>query len=116
MTTRRIYLDYNASTPVDPAVSAVMKPFLTDHYGNPSRGHWASTGAKAAVETARSQVAAVLGCHNDEIVFTSGGSEANNLALKGVVFKLREEGLSRPASSIRRFSNRSGFFRGWACG
>jgi len=92
MTTRRIYLDYNASTPVDPAVSAMMKPFLTDHYGNPSSGHWASTGAKTAVETARSPVAAVLGCHNDEIVFTSGGSEANNLALKGVVFKLREEG------------------------
>jgi cysteine desulfurase len=92
MTTRRIYLDYNASTPIDPAVSAVMKPFLADHYGNPSSGHWASTGAKAAIETARSQVAALLGCHSDEIVFTSGGSEANNLALKGVVFKLRERG------------------------
>src|SRR5262249_52478617 len=92
MTPRRIYLDYNASTPIDPAVSAVMKPFLADHYGNPSSGHWASTGAKAAVETARSQVAAVLGCHSDEIAFTSGGSEANNLALKGVVLKLREKG------------------------
>ena len=92
MSMRRIYLDYNASTPIDPAVSAVMKPFLADHYGNPSSGHWASTGAKAAVETARSQVADLLGCHSDEIVFTSGGSEANNLAFKGVVFKLREKG------------------------
>jgi cysteine desulfurase len=92
MTTRRIYLDYNASTPIDPAVSAVMKPFLADHYGNPSSGHWASTGAKAAIETARGQVAGVLGCHSDEIVFTSGGSEANNLALKGMVFKLGEKG------------------------
>ncbi len=89
---RRIYLDYNASTPIDPVVSAAMKPFVTDHYGNPSSGHWASTGAKAAIETARGQVAAMLGCHSDEIVFTSGGSEANNLALKGVVFKLREKG------------------------
>lgn len=92
MSMRRIYLDYNASTPIDPAVSAVMKPFLADHYGNPSSGHWASTGAKAAVETARSQVADLLGCHSDEIVFTSGGSEANNLAFKGAVFKLREKG------------------------
>jgi cysteine desulfurase len=92
MTKRRIYLDYNASTPIDPVVSAAMMSFLVDHYGNPSSGHWASTGAKAAIETARSQVAAMLGCHSDEIIFTSGGSEANNLALKGVFFKLREKG------------------------
>ena len=92
MTARRIYLDYNASTPIDPAVVAAMRPFLTDHYGNPSSGHWASIEAKAALEMARSQVAALLGCHNDEIVFTSGGSEANNLALKGVLFALRGKG------------------------
>ena len=67
-------------------------PFLEDHYGNPSSGHWAATAAKAALETARGQVAALLGCHNDEIVFTSGGSEANNLALKGVFFALRDKG------------------------
>lgn len=89
---RRIYLDYNASTPIDPAVATAMRPFLVEHFGNPSSGHWASTGAKAALEMARNQVAALLGCHNDEIVFTSGGSEANNLALKGVFFKLREKG------------------------
>jgi cysteine desulfurase len=87
-----IYLDYNASTPIDPAVAAAMRPFLEEHFGNPSSGHWASTGAKEAVETARSQVAALLGCQNDEILFTSGGSEANNLALKGAFFKLRENG------------------------
>ncbi len=92
MTTRRIYLDYNASTPIDPAVAAEMRPFLEDHYGNPSSGHWAATAAKAALESARGQVAALLGCHNDEIVFTSGGSEANNLALKGVFFALRDKG------------------------
>ena len=89
---RHIYLDYNASTPIDPAVAAVMKPFLEDHYGNPSSGHWATTTATTALETARGQVAALLGCQNDEIVFTSGGSEANNLALKGVFFALREKG------------------------
>jgi cysteine desulfurase len=89
---QRIYLDYNASTPIEPTVAAAMKPFLEDHYGNPSSGHWAATTAKTALETARGQVAALLGCHNDEIVFTSGGSEANNLALKGVYFSLREKG------------------------
>ena len=89
---RRIYLDYNASTPIDPAVAAAMRPFLEDHYGNPSSGHWAATTAKIALETARGQVAALLGCQNDEIVFTSGGSEANNLALKGVFFPLHDKG------------------------
>ena len=92
MTMKRIYLDYNASTPIDPAVATAMNRFLEDHYGNPSSGHWASIEAKAALEAARGQVAAVLGCHDDEIVFTSGGSEANNLALKGVFFALREKG------------------------
>ena len=76
MTARRIYLDYNASTPVDPAVAAAMKPFLEDHYGNPSSEHWAATTAKTMLETARGQVAALLGCHNDEVVFMSGGSVA----------------------------------------
>ena len=89
---RRIYLDHNASTPVEPAVAAAMMPFLHDHYGNPSSGHWAANTAKTALETARGQVAGLLGCHDDEIVFTSGGSEANNLALKGVFFALRDKG------------------------
>jgi cysteine desulfurase len=89
---RRIYLDYNASTPIDPAVAAAMRPFIADHYGNPSSGHWAATEAKAALDSARAQVATLLGSQNDEIVFTSGGSEANNLALKGVFFALRDKG------------------------
>jgi cysteine desulfurase len=88
----RIYLDYNASTPIDPAVAAAMRPYLDLHYGNPSSGHWASAPAKTAVENARAQVAALLGSHSDEIIFTSGGSEANNLALKGVFFRLRDKG------------------------
>ena len=87
-----IYLDYNASTPTDPAVAAVMKPFLADHFGNPSRGHWAAAPAKAALEKARGQIAALLGCEVDEVVFTSGGSEANNLALKGAYLARRNSG------------------------
>jgi cysteine desulfurase len=87
---QRIYLDHNASTPIDPAVAAAMRTFLEGDHGNPSSGHWASSGAKIALEAARSQVAALLGCHDDEIVFTSGGSEANNHALKGMFFALRE--------------------------
>ena len=82
-----IYLDYNASTPIDPAVAAVMRPLLEEGYGNPSSGHWASAPAKAALDEARSRVAALLGCAADEIVFTSGGSEANNLALKGLFYQ-----------------------------
>jgi cysteine desulfurase len=81
-----IYLDYNASTPIDPAVAAAMRPFLLEAYGNPSSGHWAATPAKAALDRAREQVAALLGAAPDEIVFTSGGSEANNLAIKGTYF------------------------------
>jgi cysteine desulfurase len=88
----RIYLDYNASTPIDPAVADTMRPLLDDCHGNPSSGHWASAGAKAALDAARRQVARLLGCEHDEIVFTSGGSEANNLALKGIFFALRSKG------------------------
>ena len=88
----QIYLDYNASTPIDPAVAAAMRPFLGEAFGNPSSGYWASRPAKAALENARGQVAELLGCAPDEIVFTSGGSEANNLALKGTFFALRDKG------------------------
>ncbi len=87
-----IYLDYNASTPIDPAVAAVMRPLLEDAFGNPSSGHWASVPAKTALENARSQIAALLGSAPDEVVFTSGGSEANNLALKGAFFARRHKG------------------------
>ncbi|KAB2849575.1 MAG: cysteine desulfurase, partial [Hyphomicrobiaceae bacterium] len=89
---RRIYLDYNASTPTAPEVVAAMRPFLEDAYGNPSSLHWAGKPAREAVERARSQVARLLACDSGEIVFTSGGSEANNHALKGVAFALRDRG------------------------
>ena len=89
-TMKPIYLDYNASTPIAPEVVAEMEVYLRGHYGNPSSVHWASRGAHEAVETARMRVAKLLGCHADEIVFTSGGSEANNLALKGPFFRRRD--------------------------
>jgi cysteine desulfurase len=79
-----IYLDYNASTPIDPRVAAAMQQVMTTAFGNPSSPHWAGTPARDAVAAARGQVAALLGCAPREIVFTSGGSEANNLALKGL--------------------------------
>ncbi len=95
-----IYLDYNASTPVDPTVAAAMQPFLKESFGNPSSGHWASTPAKAALERARGEVAALLGAAPDEIVFASGGSEANNLAIKGTFFALNHQGAHIITSAI----------------
>ena len=87
-----IYLDYNASTPLDPKVAETMRALLDGPFGNPSSGHWASASAKAIIEKARAQVAALLGADPAEIVFTSGGSEANNMALKGSYFALRDKG------------------------
>jgi cysteine desulfurase len=89
---RRIYLDFNASTPIAPEVAKAMGPLLTDHYGNPSSRHWAGSPAKEAVERARAQVAGLLSCGPDEIVFTSGGTESNNHAIKGIFFALRDRG------------------------
>jgi len=89
---RKIYLDFNASTPIAPEALEAMQPFLTDHYGNPSSLHWAGIPAREAVEVARTQVSDLLGCDHGEVVFTSGGSEANNHALKGVFFANREKG------------------------
>jgi cysteine desulfurase len=81
-----IYLDYNASTPVEPRVAEAMRGAPEDGFGNPSSTHWAGVPARARLEHGRMQVAALLGCAPGEIVFTSGGSEANNLAIKGVFF------------------------------
>ncbi len=81
-----IYLDHNASTPIAPDVAAAIQAAITEGYGNPSSAHWAGAPARAMVEAARADVAALLGCAPDEIVFTSGGTESNNLALKGVFY------------------------------
>jgi len=86
MNAAQIYLDHNASTPIDASVRAAMAPYLAAAFGNPSSGHWAGVPAREAVEAARAQVAALLGCAPDEVVFTSGGTEANNAALTGVFF------------------------------
>lgn len=87
-----IYLDYNATTPIAPAVLEAMQPFLAEHYGNPSSGHALGRAGHDAVEEARGRVAALLGARSDEIVFTSGGTESNNLALKGIVFAAWQPG------------------------
>ena len=79
-----IYLDHNASTPVLPEVVDAMLPYLREHFGNPSSGHVFGQRARAAVESARSEVAALLACDASEVVFTSGGTEASNLAIRGV--------------------------------
>ncbi|MCK4754187.1 MAG: cysteine desulfurase [Calditrichia bacterium] len=89
---KKIYMDFNTSTPIEPGVAEAMKPFLTDHYGNPSSNHWAGIPAKEAVEHARGKVADLLGCLSEEIVFTSGGTESNNYAIKGVFFKNQSKG------------------------
>src|SRR5437867_8616241 len=81
-----IYLDYNATTPVDPSVTDAMLPYLREHFGNPSSTHEYGKAAHDAVERARAQVAALLGAQPDEIVFTGGGTEATNQALKGAIF------------------------------
>src|SRR5438093_8723887 len=79
-----IYLDNNATTPLLPAVWEAMRPFLTEVYGNPASAHRAGRRARQALEDARERVAAVLGAHPDEVIFTSGATEANNLALFGL--------------------------------
>ncbi|HEV3203083.1 MAG TPA: cysteine desulfurase family protein [Gemmataceae bacterium] len=81
-----IYLDYNATTPLDPAVLETMLPYLRDHFGNPSSSHVYGQTTHEAVERSRKQVADLLGAEPAEIIFTSGGTEASNHALKGVVF------------------------------
>src|SRR5436190_19619425 len=81
-----IYLDYNATTPIDPAVVEAMLPYLRDYFGNPSSTHSFGKTAHQAVAHARQQAAELLGAQPDEIVFTSGGSEASNQAIKGAVF------------------------------
>lgn len=95
-----IYLDYNATTPISPEVADAMRPFLDLYFGNPSSTHNYGIEAKIAVEKARSQVANLLGCNPDEIVFTSGGSESNNYAIKGAAFGNRSKGNHIITSSI----------------
>jgi cysteine desulfurase len=113
-----IYLDYNATTPIEPAVLAAMEPYLATHYGNASSGHAYGRTAHAAVHTAREQVAALLGCAPEELVFTAGGTESDNQAIIGVALAHRDRGdhlvtteIEHPAvlESCRYLERRLGF-------
>lgn len=112
---RQIYLDYNATTPIAPSVQEAMLPFLAEHYGNPSSSHSLGRASHEAVEDARAEVAASIGADTDEIVFTSGGTESNNLALKGILMRdsaaagghlvitaLEHPAVTRPAKFLER--------------
>ena len=87
-----IYLDHNATTPVLPEVLEALLPFMRERFGNPSSIHWAGRMVKGALEEAREQVAGLVGCDGSELVFTSCGTEASNMAIKGVVSALRDRG------------------------
>lgn len=97
---KAIYLDYNATTPLDPLVAQEMMPFLSDLFGNPSSIHEYGVKTKLAVEKARKQVATFLGSGINEIIFTSGGSESNNYALKGIAYAHPSKGNHIITSSI----------------
>ena len=112
-----IYLDYNGTTPHDPEVIAAMRPFLENEFGNPSSSHWYGIRPKRAVEAARRQVAALLGCMSEEVFFTSGGTESNNHAIKGMARALRGKGRHIVTSTVEhpavievcRYLEREGF-------
>ncbi|MDO8620558.1 MAG: cysteine desulfurase family protein [bacterium] len=93
---KRIYMDYASTTPLDPRVGKVMEPFFTKSFGNPSSIHAEGVVAKKALDNARTNVARCLEAHADEIVFTSGGTEANNLAIFGVVNFFTRSDLVKP--------------------
>ena len=84
---RKVYFDHNATTPVHPEVAAAVQPFLGDLFGNPSSIHWAGRDVRKAVEDARGEIASFYGCRPLEVVFTSSGTEADNLGVKGVAYR-----------------------------
>jgi cysteine desulfurase NifS len=100
MPQKPIYLDYNATTPIDPLVAEAMLPYLYSRFGNPSSSHAFGAEAKEAVEQARRQIAKMLGCLPEEIIFTSSGTESNNMALKGTAMEESERGNHLITSSI----------------
>ena len=97
---KKIYLDYAATTPTDPEVLKIMLPYFTDRFGNPSSIHSFGQEAKAAIEKAREEIASFLGAKQDEIIFTSGGSESDNFAIKGVAYANKHKGNHIITSSI----------------
>ncbi|MCZ6817258.1 MAG: cysteine desulfurase family protein [Planctomycetota bacterium] len=95
-----IYLDYNATTPIDPGVAESMRPFIEEHFGNPSSGHPIGHTARVAIERARASVASLIGGSPEEIVFTSGGTEASNWAIRGVAESLESRGRHIVTSNV----------------
>jgi cysteine desulfurase len=95
-----IYLDYNATTPIAKQVYEAMLPYIQNHFGNPSSVHTFGSTAKSAVEKARQQVASLINCDPSEIIFTSGGTESNNFALRGIAFANKHKGNHILTSSI----------------
>jgi len=90
--TKPIYLDYNGTTPHDPEVISAMRPYLEEEFGNPSSSHQFGAKPRQAVLMAREQIASLLNCRPQEIIFTSGGTESNNFAIKGIARTCREKG------------------------
>src|SRR3989344_377579 len=103
----RTYLDYAATTPLDPRVEKAMQPFLREEFGNPSSIHAEGVAAKKALDNSRASVARALEAHADEIVFTSGGTESNNLAIHGVL-----SSLSSLSSATENRYDRTYFLKG----
>ncbi|MCK5820906.1 MAG: selenide, water dikinase SelD [Bacteroidales bacterium] len=95
-----IYLDYNATTPVDPEVIEAMEPFFREHFGNPSSSHYYGSVTRTAIEKARLQLAKLISAKPQEIVFTSGGTESNNMAIQGVAFANQHKGKHIITSSV----------------
>ena len=114
---KQIYLDYNATTPTAPTVIEVMQSYFATHYGNPSSSHAFGRAAAEGIEDARMQVAHLIGCDREDIVFTSCGTESNNLALKGVMYAAGQKpghmiisAIEHPAvAAPARFLQRQGF-------
>ncbi|MBF8257955.1 MAG: nifS-2 [Actinobacteria bacterium] len=97
---RKVYLDHNATTPVHPEVRIAVAPFLSNLFGNPSSIHWAGRDVRKAIEDARQETAAFFGCQPLEIVFTSSGTESDNLAIKGIAFRKGNAGKHIVTSAV----------------
>src|SRR5687768_2624634 len=104
--TRRVYLDHSATTPTDARVVEAMMPYLTERFGNPSSVHFFGQEARGAVDRARREVAGLIGARGNEIVFLSGGTEANNLAIRGLCKAAQTHGRHIITSSIEHSSVR----------
>jgi len=112
-----IYLDYNATTPVDPEVIQAMEPFFREHFGNPSSSHYYGSITRTAIEKARLQLARFISAKPQEIIFTSGGTESNNLAIQGIAYENQHKGrhiitstVEHPAvSEVCKYLEKNGF-------